>query len=1064
MHKLIYSNSCSSWNEALPLGNGHFGAMLFYEGNEIICSMNHYDVYYKKLPVYGGLSGEEKKSPIAEEPASFEVLKKRALDAHDDKSDPGHYNYNYVRRPEMKEQYGSEWNGYSHYLTGNLKIGLDDGFAGSADFKLSLEVEAARVVFNASGENGRVASATYISHDRDIMVTEIEQTSVELLKSISMEVPCGRMQKILTQYMKLDKSTFYHIGSFYSDDVEMQVSGVIKQNLNDVQKEIKPFSYIVMTKLIGAEGTVIDGNGGLYIRLQNASHKLKILTVVVTELEQKCKHTGVYAVPGETGQCGLDANHILILAAEEVLSEAVNKLDEIRNSHQAYWNSFWKKSSISIDDKFLEDLWYINLYSIACCNGKGAKLFEQACGLNGLWDIKQPTIWGSSWYWDVNIEQNFWPVYTCNHPELGEPFYKGLQSYVTEGEARAGEYYGLEGIAPDRPYPFTFYMTIWPWCAQFFQWHYLYTQDKVFLSEQAYPLFKGILKFFEGFLQYDREKEKYYIFPDISPEQGPVTQNSTICLAFLRNLLRASIKASEILNKDFEEREIWKNILLKLPFYPMDFASGFGMVIKDSDWSHPDMHQIGHTSLIAPVYPVGEINKRSDCEIREIAANTIRYMEKLQPLSTHTSGWLACAAARMGLGDKAADILYEKVIAFQMRTNGLFAEETERWMQSCLTMCEPMYNPPLMEASGNFVAAVNEMLLQSYGEIIEVFPACPEGHMEEGVEEFSYSAVLNALKKKESRIWNNACFDRLLAEGGFEVSAERRDGITLWVKIKSLYGNNVTLINPFPADHVRVKCMGGCCVAQYDGDLSRFETEKDMEYMITANDDAPASTEYSSMSDRGCEMGTQIYRAPSGRRVYLGKDKDTDFIRNLDCATFDFYAGEQRESHMPRYRLDFSLPSCKLHKNYEEALPRQFHGNGKMGINFKRIPADMRYSDFTGLGWQDTDSLIYIDRAGPDPLRRDFIAGKCRNTFMVELPKGKYDLVFISGDSQESSNTRICLEENGVLISDINLPAGSFAAESFPVNHRRDGVLKIAIDTVDGSMWKLCGLIINELK
>ena len=67
-------------------------------------------------------------------------------------------------------------------------------------------------------------------------------------------------------------------------------------------------------------------------------------------------------------------------------------------------------------------------------------------------------------------------------------------------------------------------------------------------------------------------------------------------------------------------------------------------------------------------------------------------------------------------------MLYEKGIAYQMRANGLFAEETDRWMQNCLTACLPVYNPPLIEAGSVVVAAVNEMLLQSMGGLVEVFP------------------------------------------------------------------------------------------------------------------------------------------------------------------------------------------------------------------------------------------------------------------------------------------------------------------------------------------------------
>ncbi|QDM42074.1 hypothetical protein FLT43_00010 [Paenibacillus thiaminolyticus] len=106
-----------------------------------------------------------------------------------------------------------------------------------------------------------------------------------------------------------------------------------------------------------------------------------------------------------------------------------------------YWTRFWERSSVSLPDPLLEDLWHINLYAIAC-SSEGGRMAEQACGLNGLWDIKQPTKWGSMWYWDVNIQAAFWPLYTTNHLEIAEVFHDGLLSYADEAERMARNFTG----------------------------------------------------------------------------------------------------------------------------------------------------------------------------------------------------------------------------------------------------------------------------------------------------------------------------------------------------------------------------------------------------------------------------------------------------------------------------------------------------------------------------------------------------------------------------------------------------------------------------------------------
>ncbi|NJD03070.1 MAG: hypothetical protein FIA99_10875, partial [Ruminiclostridium sp.] len=61
MHKICYRNTLSGWNEALPLGNGHFGAMVYNDGDELVYAVNHYDVYYRKLDLYSRKFKDERK-------------------------------------------------------------------------------------------------------------------------------------------------------------------------------------------------------------------------------------------------------------------------------------------------------------------------------------------------------------------------------------------------------------------------------------------------------------------------------------------------------------------------------------------------------------------------------------------------------------------------------------------------------------------------------------------------------------------------------------------------------------------------------------------------------------------------------------------------------------------------------------------------------------------------------------------------------------------------------------------------------------------------------------------
>jgi hypothetical protein len=439
-------------------------------------------------------------------------------------------NYNYVLKPENKDIYGWDRKGRTMPMVGELKFILNDDARNPIDFENCLEIESATYKYFAKTEKGNLKLSSIVCCGIDALVTKVKQNGGNSVDTIELILPDRRYFKVSKKYKVYNDETVYCIGSFYPS--------------GEVEEKSEPFHYILMNKIIGAKINNISANGAKSkFDVSCENEDFIVITCVVTEEETK---------------------DILEAALEKV--DAVEKrLSVIGKEHTQKWESFWAKSKISISDKMLEKLWYLHIYSLECSSGKGARIYQHACGLNGLWDIKQPSQWGSKWYWDVNIEQSFWPVYTSNHLEIGKVFYKGLLYYVKDAEKRAEEFYGFRGIAAD--YPFEFFLCIWPWCAQYFWWHYSYSNDVDFLREKAYPLFKDILLFFEDYIKFDKEKDQYSIFPDISPEQGPVTKNATITIACLKFLLKVAIEAGEILNESEEDRRRWGDILHRLPPY-----------------------------------------------------------------------------------------------------------------------------------------------------------------------------------------------------------------------------------------------------------------------------------------------------------------------------------------------------------------------------------------------------------------------------------------------------------------------------------------------------------------
>ncbi|NJD03669.1 MAG: sugar phosphorylase [Ruminiclostridium sp.] len=1034
MHKICYKNTLSRWDEALPLGNGHFGAMVYNNQEGLVYAVNHYDVYYRRLYLYCDWFKDEKKEKPTDT-SQYEIIQERALKAHGDPADPAHYNYNFVFFPEMKESYGVERSGSTQPFTGELHILLDESVKGADEYESCLEIENATHKYTAKIIKGDITISTIISQDSDILLSRVKQTGENKIRAIEITVPERRYLEIKSEYKVYNGNTVYFINSFYPDKAEKEAD--------------TPFRYIFMLRFTGAKSSGITvQKGKLKVDIARAEGDFDLMTCVVTE--------------EETGD--------LLETAVKRLDEAEKDVGGIVENHREYWDKFWSKSSIGISDSMLEKLWYMNLYSLECCSGRGARLYEQACGLNGLWDIKQPSQWGSMWYWDVNIQQSFWPVYTSNHLELGEVFCNGLLSYANIARNRAKELYGMRGIASD--YPHAFYNSMWLWSAQYLWWYYQYSGDVVFLKEKAYPLFKDLLLFFEDFLKYDEAKGQYYIFPDVSPEQGPMTRNSTITLACLKFMIKASITANTLLKESEEDRLKWENIYNLLPFYSLGESLEFGKALKDSEWADPTQY-LAHSSVLMPIYPVSEISKRSNAGLAEIGKNTLRYAETLQNLGTHSFGWVACSAARLGLGDETYKILYEKGIAFLMRTNGLFSEETGRWIQNCLTACLPVYNPPLIESGSATVAAINEMLLQSFNGVIEVFPALPRGENRDDAINGIFDNVL-ADSSSNPEAWKDCHFENLLAEGAFEVSAYQEGTVTSLIKIRSIAGNIVKLINPFIPKVFSVKCAGKDVNYELSGNIISFETLKNAAYEIKPLEgDAGCSCrskiacnriEYNQNSDRPeIDDRPQIYVAPTKRRVFLGKNEDVDFLSKLDNITFDYYQGDLKTSRVAVYRFDFSLPAAEMEKDYGSILPRQYHGCGKQGMNFIRVTGDMDFTPFRGYGWDDVTSLRYLDRGAPDPFRRDFVCGCEERTFKIELPEGQYQIFIVTGDSCDKTYTAIDINGQQKWKPKTVIKPGRFEAVVLPVVQYEDGVMDIAVSTLKGYEWKINMIVVNRL-
>ena len=953
-HQIKFDDVYNNWNNALPLGNGKMGAMIFFKGHSLHIALNHYDYYYPVLSRYASTKSTPKYR-------TYDDLCSLVDKARAEGNVPtSHYLHTLYPTPESSRP---AYKGTSFPMAGEIVIPLCKNLT---EFTLWLDIEMATVFFRAKNGSGNIkkeaGAKIWIAKTADAFFMEQKESEAGLWGNAEIIKPSD----IGTDGYKIEVGETAHPTS------DSEPAKWMRINIREIVFETA------------------------FQLTNNSQQKNKLLTATISQ-----------------SNC---------LPYLQKLSSGHNAL---ALEHARMWQEFWR-TSIRLPDYFLETLWHLHIYLIECASGKGGKYIEQACGLNGLWDIRRPSLWGSMWYWDVNIQEAFWPVFSANKLELGKLFCDGYLRYAENIEEYTKGVYGIDGWALD--YPHTLYNCIQPWCTQFLWQYYKYSGDIEFLRDSAYPVFQKQISFFKHIAKLG-DDGKLHINYDISPEQGPISQDSVITIACIKWLLVYAIKSADLLNRSNDEKEEFRRLLELLPEYE---KTDCGTRWKDSALAQDDLFY-RHPSILMPIFPAEEISKNSPEDIKKLALNTLKFVASNTEMGVFGFGWLSCAAAKMGEGSAALRILYEQGIDNLIHSNGMGYEESERFINHCLITKMPMYPPAMTEQSGGIVMAVNTMLLQA-DDFIEVFPAVPNGVDNLKTHHVQYNQHRDYLGGNYPA-WEDCEFANMLAPGGFEVSARMQGGEVTWVKVVSLHGGKMKIMLP---SGLVEKEMAEGEIWEYGG----------------AKATCP-EVPYSPKLIRTAAL--------TNRRIFLGEDRHTEFYKTIDSFTCAYTMGNSRQYTMTPYVFDFTLPS-QPKKNYDDVYRKNFCVSGN-AIVFFGAPVShgaAAYSPNLGYGFANAESLAIIDRAAPDSLRKDFVESAESNEFLIELPRGKYNLLLISGDECEESQTNIMTPHNGGVITGEIMSPGLYQCKIVPFIHENDGVFRIALSSEIGHKWKLNALFLSK--
>jgi hypothetical protein len=332
------------------------------------------------------------------------------------------------------------------------------------------------------------------------------------------------------------------------------------------------------------------------------------------------------------------------------------------------------------------------------------------------------------------------------------------------------------------------------WVAQLMWQYYLYTQDRRFLAETAYPFMVGAMRVYEAMLE--QTPDGGYALPvSVSPEYGGSAmwawgRNASFQLAIIHWLCRALVRAAGILGVEGEQVDRWHEIDALTPTGSIsDEGQGAELHLWDGQ---PLAESHRHHSHLAGLYPFDLFDPHHAVHDLTLLHNSMRTWTRIGmgAWSGWCLPWAAILWARMHNGERAALLLSE----FRHTFMTVGRATTHDAVVPGLTTIDRRPDVMQIEAAMGATAAVIEMLLHTTAGVMYVYPAVPA-------------------------IWDDVRFDGVRAEGAFLVSAERRGGQTRWVRVWATTPGTLRLAAPFGHRGAQVQSSQGAVCAICDAVL-----------------------------------------------------------------------------------------------------------------------------------------------------------------------------------------------------------------------------------------------------